>query len=158
MISVEQYRSNVGHYVPIAQYITNMHMVGREIDPSEMYDMYIHTLHITAKLFTYLLISYAGVYDYVVYCVLGLKLIILANDIQTNPGPPVVVIRGSYNQGHSKYGDETGKQCAAVSLFAVVLSQNCGQPNKLITFWTRGLNYTNQLIFQGILRHMSCQH
>ena len=45
MISVEQYQSTVGHYVPIAQHITNMHMVGREIDPNELYDMYIHTLH-----------------------------------------------------------------------------------------------------------------
>ena len=95
MISVEQYRGSVAHYVPITQHITNMHMVGGEIDPSEMYDMYIHTLHITAKLFSYLLISYAGVYDYVAYRVLRLKLIILANDIQTNPGPPIAVIQGS---------------------------------------------------------------
>ena len=131
MISVEQYRSTVGHYVPVAQHITNMHMVGREIDPSEMYDRYIHTLHITAKLFSYLLISYAGVYDYVAYCVLRLKLIILANDIQTKPGPPVAVIQGSYRQGHSKYGDEAGKQCEAVSLFALALSQSL-QPE----FWT----------------------
>ena len=132
MISVEQYRSSVGHYVPIAQHITNMHMVGGEIDPSEMYDMYIHTLHITAKLFSYLLISYAGVYDYVAYRVLRLKFIILANDIQTNPGPPVAVIQGSYNQGHSKYGDEAGKQWAAVSLFALTLSSQSLQPE----FWT----------------------
>ena len=72
---------------------------------------------------THILLS-LGVYDYVAYCVLRLKLIILANDIQTNPGPPVAVIQGSYNQGHSKYGDEAGKQYAAVSLFAVALSQS----------------------------------
>ena len=105
MISVEQYRSTVGHYVPIAQHITNMHMVGREIDQNELYDVYIHTLHIAAELLLYLLISYAGVFDYVAYCVLRLKLIILANDIQTNPAPPTAVIQGSCNQGHSKYGD-----------------------------------------------------
>ena len=108
-----------------------MHMVGREIDPSEMYDMHIHTLHVTAKLFSYLLISYAGVYDHAAYCVLRLKLIILANDIQTNPGPPIAVIQGLYNQGHSKYGDEAEKQCAAVSLFALALLQSL-QPE----FWT----------------------
>ena len=131
-----------------------MHMVGREIDPSEMYDMYIHTLHITAKLFSYLLISYTGVYDYVTYCVLRLKLIMLANDIQTNPGPPVAFIQGSYNQGHSLSMVMKQENSVEQSLFLHLLShrtcnQNFGQPNKLITFWTRGLNYTNQLIFQG---------
>ena len=143
MISVEQYRSTVGHCVPIAQHITNMHMVGREIDPNELYDMYIHTLHIAAKLLSYLLISYAGVYDYVAYCVLRLKLIILADDIQTNLGPPIAVIQGSYSQGYSKYGDAAGKQCAAVSLFTFSFSQNL-QPG----FWTT--NIIDYIVDQGI--------
>ena len=125
MISIEQYRSNVGHFVPIAQHIQNLHMVGKEIDPRELYDMYIHTLHIAAKLISYLIISYVGVYDYVAFCVLRLKLIILANDTETNPSPQFSVIRGSCNQGHAKYGD-----AAEVSLFALLFSQRL-QPE----FW-----------------------
>ena len=44
MISVEQYLSNVGCFVPIAQHIQNLHMVGKEIDPTELYDNYISML------------------------------------------------------------------------------------------------------------------
>ena len=66
----------------------------------------------------------------------------MANDIQRNPRPPIAVIQVSYSQGHSKYGDTAGKQCAAVSLFTLSFSQSL-QPE----FWTT--NIIDYIVDQG---------
>ena len=69
-----------------------------------------------------MIISFAGTYEYVFYACLTLRLILLANDIETNPGPLFSsIVQGSFNQACVKYGEAAESQCAAIALFLYIL-------------------------------------
>lgn len=125
MISVLQYRAAIGCHAAIAQKAQHMHKLGQALHARELYDSYEHMLHVYAKLMRNMIISFVGLYDYVVYASLRIRLILLANDIETNPGPLFSSLKqGSFNQGHPKYGEAAGNQCAAIALYALCFSQN----------------------------------
>ena len=103
-----------------------MHKLHQTLHVMELYDSYNHMIHIYAKLLRHIIISFAGIYEYVFYACLRLRLILLANDIETNPGPLFSsIVQGSFNQACVKYGEVAGSQCAAaIALFALCFSQN----------------------------------
>ena len=122
---VPQYRAAIGCYAPIAQNAQNMHKVHQTLHVKELYDSYDHMIHIYAKLLRHMIISFAGIYEYVFYACLRLRLILLTNDIETNPGPLFSsIVQGSFNQACVKYGEAAGSQCAAIALFALCFPQN----------------------------------
>ena len=57
---------------------------------------------------------------------LKLSLLLIAGDIESNPGPVTnkiqKVVLGSFHQGHSKFGDTAGIQCACIALYAICFS------------------------------------
>ena len=119
---VPQYRAAIGYYAPIAQNALNMHKLHETLHVTELYDSYDHMIHIYAKLFRHMIISFAGIYEYVFYACLRLRLILLANDIETNPGPLFSsIVQGSFNQACVKYGEAV---CAAIALFTLCFSQS----------------------------------
>ena len=125
MNSVPQYRAAIGCYAPIAQNAQNMHKLHQTLHVTELYDSYDHMIHIYAKLLRHMIISFAGIYEYVFYAFLRLRLILLANNIETNPGPLFLsIVQGSFNQACVKYGEAAGSQCAAIAWFTVCFSQN----------------------------------
>ena len=125
MNSVPQYRAAIGCYAPIAQNAQNMHKLHQTLLVMELYDSYDHMIHIYAKLLRHTIISFAGIYEYVFYACLRLRLILLANNIETNPGPLFSsIVQGLFDQACVKYGEAAGSQCAAIALFTLCFSQN----------------------------------
>ena len=119
MISVTEYRSVIGTFLSVAQKRQKLSEVGKGIDMTESYDCDTHLLHICAKVLTHMIASIAGIYEYVAYCILRLKLVVLANNIETNPGPEFsLAVQGSFSQGALKYGEVAGSQCSVIALFA----------------------------------------
>ena len=80
MNSVPQYRAAIGCYAPIAQNAQNMHKLRQTLHVTELYDSYDHMIHIYAKFLRHMIISFAGIYEYVFYACLRLRLILLANE------------------------------------------------------------------------------
>ena len=78
MNSVPQYQAAIGCYAPIAQNAQNMHKLRQTLHVTELYDSYDHMIHIYAKLLRHMIISFAGIYEYVFYACLRLRLILLA--------------------------------------------------------------------------------
>ena len=125
MNSVPEHRAAIGCYAPIAQNAQNMHKLRQTLHVTELYDSHDHMIHIYAKLLRHMIISFAGIYEYVFYACLRLRLILLANNIETNPGPLFSsIVQGSFNQACVKYGEATGSQCPAIALFTLCFSQN----------------------------------
>ena len=42
------------------------------------------------------------------------------------------IIHGSFNQGHSMFGESAGKQCACISLYAASFTTHVKQPGRLV--------------------------
>ena len=104
MNSVPQYRAAIGCYAPIAQNAQNIHKLHLTLHVTELYDSYDHMIHIYAKLLRPMIILFASIYEYVFYACLRLRLILLGNDIETNPVPLFSsTVQGSFNQACVKY-------------------------------------------------------
>ena len=69
-----------------------------------------------------MIVSFAGIYENVAYCILRLKLLVLANDIETNPGPEFsLAVQGSFLEGALKYGEVGRSQCAVITFLCIML-------------------------------------
>ena len=75
----------------------------------------------------------------------------LSNDVEENPGPrtisniidPTFTVHADYNQGNNLlFGMNVGKQCVAMSLFAIVYKEI-----KSVNVWDRSI--LNQILFWG---------
>ena len=69
-----------------------------------------------------------------------------AGDIETNPGPfynLIKTVKASYHQGHIKFGDSAGMQCACNCLFAICFNAVA----KRVALWK--MNDLNFILDQG---------
>ena len=82
---------------------------------------------------SYLIISYVGVFDYVTFCVLRLKLITLANEIETNPGPSFEHATRDMQSMVMLQEDSVQPSPFLHFCFHKASNLNFGQPPKLIT-------------------------
>ena len=49
-------------------------------------------------------------------------LLLRSGDVESNPGPPISVVRGSYHQADSRFGRSAGTQCMCNALFSLCYS------------------------------------
>ena len=132
MITIQQYRTAIGNFHTTAIKIQHLNLIGKEQNPDHLYDAFVHLQHCYSKcIYQHLLVMF-GIYEELFLQCIKLKLLILSNDIETNPGPFFVKqIQGSFHQSHQKFSSSAGNQCAAIGLFALSFSEI-----KSVSRWT----------------------
>ena len=143
MITLEQYRSRIGGYASKAQFIQTMSTEGNLLTADDLLNTYTHLVHYCAKYIHLSIILLSGIEEEVLFRIVKLKLLLLANDIETNPGPYFISnIQGTLHQGNAKFGESAGKQCACIALYSA-----CFSTLKNVSRWTP--NNLDSLVEQG---------
>ena len=132
MIMIQQYRTAIGNFHTTAIKIQHLNLIGKELNPDHLYDAFVHLQHCYSKCIYQHLLVMSGIYEELFLQCIKLKLLILSNNIETNPGPFFVKqIQGSFHQGHQTFSSSAGNQCASIGLFALSFSEI-----KSVSHWT----------------------
>ena len=128
MITLEAYRAKIGSFC------------SRRHTCKTKHDLFYRNINVSNNNATCFLRTF-GFSIFILIVVLNLNfaclkfLILLQHgDIESNPGPTfktLKVIQGSFHQGHPKFGETAGIQCACNSLFSL-----CWSVVKRVTLWS----------------------
>ena len=122
MISAQQYRIAISSFLSVATKIEGCHQIGKTLTYENLY-LFDHLQHYYSLCIHHALLAMSFTYEEIIYCCIKLKLLLLTNDIEVNPGQiSLKNIQGSFHQGHTKFGASAGKQCAVIFLFSLCLS------------------------------------
>ena len=116
---------------------------GNLLTADDLLNTYTHLVHYCAKYIHLSIVLLSGIEEEVLFRTVKLNLLLLANDIETHPGPYFILnIQGTLHQGNAKFGESAGKQCACIALYSV-----CFSTLKNVSRWT--LNNLDSIVEQG---------
>jgi|AJXC01.1.fsa_nt_gi hypothetical protein len=137
MIDIVQYRASIGSFAGVSLKKTQLM---RDVDGlclGDLYNEYEHWPHLFMNYVKHYLLQYLGIYDTISQSVIKLKLLLLSNDVEENPGPQFTkIISGSFHQGDvEKFLESAGLQCAINCIistcFSLVKKISVWNPNDL---------------------------
>ena len=128
MIAIEEYRARIGCFNPYRKtsfqtssksqriYFSedNGEMCFRELMQTLIFFIFILTSNFDVKLKSNINMAF-----------LKMAMLLQSGDIESNPGPPYKIekaVLGTFHQGHPKFGDTSGIQCACNALYAICFS------------------------------------
>ena len=118
MISIDQYRISVGCFASVAMSIFSNLSRFKGMTPEEKVDFFHHFKHAYLNHLKYHILFSIGIYQDILRVIM--RLLLLSNDIETNPGPLFTqCVQGSLHQGSSIFGRSAGLQSSVISLCAL---------------------------------------
>ena len=156
MISIDQYHISVGCFASVAMSIFSNLSRFKGMTPEEKVDFFHHFKHAYPNHLKYHILFSIGIYQDILRVIM--RLLLLSNDIETNPGPLFTqCVQGSLHQGSSIFGRSAGLQSSVISLcalaFLTIIKQSSDNLHKNLLKYNcwKGENIDNIIVLGDAL-------